>query len=54
MIDARAAALLRIDRASAWTMAELGDSGEVVWKKDGREAQPSPYGVELCPRVHHA
>ena len=45
---ARAAALLRIARASARTMA---DETAARWcgKKDWGEARPRPYGVESCP-----
>ena len=46
--NAREAALLRMERASARTMAEEM-AARWCGKKDWGEARPSPYCVESCP-----
>ena len=48
--NAREAALLRMERASARTMAEEM-AARWCGKKDWGEARPSPYWVESCPAV---
>jgi hypothetical protein len=46
--NAREAALLRMERASARTMAEEM-AARWCGKKDWGEARPSPYWEESCP-----